>query len=51
MIEAVHMKPCLTHAAYGSHTKYIRAGTKATDNVVFDKTGDNVVDGKMPDDA
>ena len=39
------------NAAYGSHTKYIRMGSKATDNVMFDKTGENVVSGKMPEGA
>ncbi|AYO43026.1 uncharacterized protein DNF11_2076 [Malassezia restricta CBS 7877] len=37
--------------AYGSHTKYIRMGSKATDNVTFNKTGENVVSGKMPEGA
>jgi len=39
------------NAAYGSHTKYIRMGSKATDNVSFDKTGENVLSGKMPEGA
>ncbi|GAK66409.1 thioesterase/thiol ester dehydrase-isomerase [Moesziomyces antarcticus] len=34
--------------AYGSHTKYIKAAMRDAENVTFDPDGQNVVEGKQP---
>lgn len=43
------VRTSVSHTAYGSHTKYIRTGLGAKENVAFDAAGEHVVEGTLPE--